>query len=374
MTGTEKGGHDNDPFQHTVAMDAFRIDSHKLIFHPRRVYQWLHGEPIYPVYMEVSPSGACNHRCTFCALDYLGYRPQFLNKDIFIKRLAELGRLGIKSIMYAGEGEPLMHRDIIEIVNHTKGSGIDVAITTNGTRLSGELFKNIADSVTWIKVSIDAGNPETYAALHRTKSDDFERVMSNLSDVTDIIRSTGSQCTVGAQFILLPENMNELEILAGRVKDIGLKYLVIKPYSQHNKSMTRMYENLDYSNILSVVEGLESFNGNDFRVIFRDNAFRKAYSRQRAYEQCLALPFWSYIDSGGNVWGCSSYLGDDRFLYGNVHESSFQDIWTGEPRIKSLEMAACTLDPSDCRVNCRMDEANRFLWMISHLPEHVNFI
>lgn len=354
--------------------DDFRIDSHKLIFHPRRVYQWLHGESIYPVYMEVSPSGACNHRCTFCALDYLGYRPQFLNKDIFHKRLAELGRLGIKSIMYAGEGEPLMHRDIVEIVNRTKSSGIDVAITTNGTLLSGELFKKIADSVTWIKVSIDAGKPETYAALHRTNADDFERVMSNLSLVTDIIRSTGSACTVGAQLVLLPENVNEIEVLAERIKDIGLKYLVVKPYSQHKKSMTKAYQNLDYSQFLYLKEKLACLNDADFHVIFRANAVDKTFARKRVYDRCLALPFWSYIDSAGNVWGCSAHMGDARFLYGNIFENNFQNIWLGESRRKSLEMVEHDLNPSDCRLNCRMDEINRFLWKIANPPAHINFI
>lgn len=34
--------------------DNFRIDSHKLIFHPQRVAQWLAGEPVYPLYAELS--------------------------------------------------------------------------------------------------------------------------------------------------------------------------------------------------------------------------------------------------------------------------------------------------------------------------------
>lgn len=363
-----------DASQRDKTTDEFRIDSHKLIFHPRRVSQWLASELIYPVYMEVSPSGACNHRCTFCALDYAGYRPRFISTDIFIGRLAELGRLGIKSIMYGGEGEPLLHKDIAEIIKCTKSSGIDAAITTNGTLLTGELFRQIAESVSWIKVSIDAGTPETYAKLHGTKADDFNRVMDNLSTVVNIVRATGSACTLGAQLILLPENVNEVEILARRVKDIGLKYLVVKPYSHNNKSITSTYKNLDYSPFLYLEERLDCFNDDDFRVIFRSNAMNKSFVREKTYDKCLALPFWSYIDSGGNVRGCGAYLGDDRFLYGNVYESSFQDIWMGQPRMKSLEMVACILDPSDCRVNCRMDEINRFLWKIKNPPAHINFV
>jgi hypothetical protein len=32
------------------------------------------------------------------------------------------------------------------------------------------------------------------------------------------------------------------------------------------------------------------------------------------------------------------------------------------------------LDVSRCRVNCRMDEINRYLWDLKSPPEHVNFI
>ena len=68
--------------------DEFRIDSHKLIFHPRRGNAWLAGDQIYPLYAEISPSGACNHRCTFCALDYMEYKPRFLDTMVLKERLA----------------------------------------------------------------------------------------------------------------------------------------------------------------------------------------------------------------------------------------------------------------------------------------------
>lgn len=354
--------------------DEFRIDSHKLVFHPAAVARWLAGEEIYPIYMEISPSGACNHRCTFCALDYMEYRPRFLDTSILKERLTEMGRLGVKSVMYGGEGEPLLHRDIADIILHTRKSGIDVAVTTNGVLLTRELAERVVGSVSWIKVSLNAGTPETYAAIHKTRPEDFRRVFDNLAGVVGVIGKTGAPCTVGAQMILLPENAAEAERLAELAKGAGLRYLVVKPYSQHHKSVTRAYEGLDYTSSLDLMERLSRFNDEGFSVVFRANTMKKMQRRTRGYERCQALPFWSYIDAEGNVWGCSAYLGDEEFRYGNIHEKSFQEIWLGERRRRSMEMVCSDLDPSGCRMNCRMDEINLYLWELTHPSPHVNFI
>jgi len=306
-------------------MDKYRIDSHKLIYHIPRVNDWLKGKNIYPVYMEVSPSGACNHRCLYCGLDFMGYKPNYLKADILKERLSELGDLGLKSIMYAGEGEPFLHPEMASIIEHTKESGIDVALTTNGVLLRKEIVERVLINTEWIKVSINGGTRETYAKIHQSKPDDFDKVMENMSFAAEIRNDKGYKCVIGMQLVLLPENHHEVISLAKIARDIGMDYLVIKPYSQHPQSKINKYSTIKYSDLEYLSEELDKVNSDTFNVVFRSNAMRKWDNNQRNYEHCLALPFWSYIDAGGNVWGCSIYLGDDRFKYGNIYERSFKD-------------------------------------------------
>ncbi len=355
-------------------MDKYKIDSHKLIYHVGRVNDWLEGKVIYPVYMEVSPSGACNHRCVYCALDFMEYQARYLNTGRFKETLSELGELGLKSIMYAGEGEPLLHKDLPEIVHHTANSDISIAITTNAVLLKPERAERILPWTEWIKVSINAGTRETYAKIHRTREDDFDKVIENMVCAVRLREKGGYKCVLGGQILLLPENHEEVVELARKLRDIGLDYLVVKPYSQHPQSLTQKYENIRYSEYLHLAEELKRMESDDFSVVFRIRAMQKWDDAERNYERCLALPFWSYIDAGGNVWGCSMYLGDERFSYGNVYDSTFREIWEGQRRLDSLRWVENEMDISECRVNCRMDEINRYLWELRCPVEHVNFI
>lgn len=355
-------------------MDKYRIDGHKLIYHVGRVHDWLEGKIIYPIYMEASPAGACNHRCTYCGLDFMDYQPRYLDTGLLRERLSELGELGLRSIMYAGEGEPFLHRDMAALINHTEKSGIDVSVTTNGVLLKKEVTDDILGNTEWIKVSINGATQDTYAKIHRCRPEDFDRVIENMSYAAELRKNNGYSCTLGMQLLLLPENCHEAVTLAELARDIGMDYLVIKPYSQHPQSKTTIYSSIKYSDYEYLADELAKFNTSDFSVIFRIHTMKKWDEGERSYSRCLALPFWSYIDAGGNVWGCSIYLGDERFLYGNIYEQSFREIWEGEKRLQSLCWVQEKLDVSDCRVNCRMDEINRYLWELKNPPAHVNFI
>jgi len=365
--------------------DRYAIDGHKLMYHPQRVSQWLTAKDqwetakdIYPVYVEISPIGACNHRCTFCAVDYIGYPTVRLDADLLTERLTEMGHLGIKSVMYAGEGEPLLHPRIVDIVLATRNAGIDSAFTSNAVALDEQFVAEALPAISWFKASIDAGTATTYAALHGTRERDFSTVLSNLQHAVDERNRRKLPVTLGAQLLLLPENSDEIEILAKICRDeIGLGYLVIKPYSQHISSLTRRYGDIDYATYLDLRSSALSLNTDRFKVVFRDDTMKKHVQGELGrYDRCRATPyFWAYIMATGAVYGCSAWLLDKRFSYGNLNEHSFREIWQDERRRENLDYICTDIDIRECRVNCRMDEVNRYLDRLErNTVPHVNFI
>lgn len=354
-------------------MDNYRIDSHKLMYHPGVVSDWAKGKDIYPIYVEVAPCGGCNHRCIFCALDYLGHKPVCIETAVLKKFLHDIASKGTKSIMFAGEGEPLLHKDFPDLVSYAKKQGLDVSITTNGVLLKKELNQRILPFLSWIRISLNAGTAQNYGLIHRTNPRDFDTVIKNIREALAIKRKNKLAATIGVQFLLLNQNFKEAEKLAAILKKIGADYLIIKPYSQHPKSLNRLKRDLSYRSLLSLEESLEKYEGTGFNVIFRKSAMLKIQEK-KPYNKCCGLSFWSYLSAEGDLYACSAFLGDKRFCYGNIYQESFTRLWNGRKRHAINRMMDKRWDIKKCREVCRLDEVNRYLWDLKHPHPHVNFI
>ena len=357
--------------------DNYAIDSHKLMLHPSRVHQWLEAEgnwekakKIYPLYVEISPYGGCNHRCDFCALDFMGYKNIAIDIDIMKKMFDSMANKGVKSVMFAGEGEPLLHPHLDQAVEYATQLGIDTSLTTNFVPFKEKKIEVFVRDCKWIKVSLNAGSRQNYAKIHQTQEEDYDRVIENLQKAVALKKEHDYSCTIGIQMVLLPENKDEAVSLAKTAKSIGVDYLVIKPYSNHPQSLQN--REIDYKSLVSIKKELDAI---DFNVIFRINAIEKEITQKSNYKRCYSTPyFWGYVSSNGDVYGCSVYLTDDKFCYGNINENSFEAIWESDKRKKSLEFVSNELDISECRVNCRMNNINEYLWRLRHPQDHDNFI
>lgn len=354
-------------------MDKFRIDSHKLIYHIPRVYHWLQGENIYPIYIEVSLYGGCNHRCIFCAFDFFKYRPDMLDESCVRRFILEAAEKGVKAILYSGEGEPLLNKNTVDAIISTKKAGIDVALVTNGVMFDKEKAKRSLGYLTWIKVSLDAALEKSYALIHGTKEEDFNIVIKNLREAVKIRDKNKYKCTIGTQYLLIPQNYKEVITAAKVLRDIGVDYLVIKPYSQHSSSNNKINTLFNYKKLFYLEKELDKFSKKNFQIIFRRHAMDKI-GEVKPYKYCLGSPFAAHITAAGDVYPCSAFLDRKEFTFGNICKESFKDIWEGKKRRRVMDAIYNKWDVNNCRKSCRLDEINRYLWELRNPNSHVNFI
>lgn len=348
-----------------------RMDSHKLIYHPETVSRWMSGENIYPIEVEISPSGACNHRCVFCAVDYIGYQPSFLDKNVILRDIEQMGGKGLKSVICSGEGEPLLNKNMPDIANGIKAYGVDIAMSTNGVLFTKDKAKECLGAFSWIRFSVASMDTSSYDRIQRGKQGDLERVKTNLSDAVQIKKEKKLKTTLGVQCLLLPDNTAQLPNMAKQLREIGVDYLTIKPYSQHLHSENTFQ--IDYNAMLELEEELKRYETEEFSVFFRANAMKKMH-QGKCYRQCYGLPFMTHIDAKGNVWPCIAHIGTEAFCYGNIYDQTFEEIWEGSKRRKITDQLNALDVNKVCREACRLDEINKYLNELKHPGEHVNFI
>ena len=357
------------------------IDNHKLMYHPEHVEEWSSRGDCAPIYVEVGPTNRCNHRCMFCALDWLEHGGADISSEVMYRNLEDMASFGIKSIMFAGEGEPLLHRDITGFVKTAKQNGIDVSITSNGVPFTSEKAELTLPYLSWMRFSVDAGTPETYAKIHGTRDTDFNKLMKNIEGAVRIRDKNQYGVILGVQALLTNKSINELEFLAKSVKDLGVDNIQIKPYSHHPSSKNDL--SFDFSEAEEIRPRLEALSDDGFQVVYRTNTIKRL-NEERSYDSCLGLPFFSLIDARGNVLPCNLYYGNPEFYYGNINQESFSKIWQGNKRKEVLDKIHGQ-GIEGCRKGCRLDVINRYLASVkkgniklgeSHGPNppHVNFI
>jgi radical SAM protein with 4Fe4S-binding SPASM domain len=285
----------------------------------------------------------------------------------------ELCKLGIKSIVFAGIGEPFLHEDTIDAIKKAKNSGIDVAASTNGALLDNEKIEIIAKNLTWIRFSFNGGNEDNYAKVHRTNKKDYSIVIENIKELKKVKDKLNSNITIGVQFILLPQNKDFVISTGKMFKEIGIDYFVVKHFYQHPKNKYKIDECFRTEALINnLKEEAKILTDNTFNFIVRDLSPVK---EKRIYNKCYGLEFIVYIREDGEVYTCFSHQEDKNTSIGNILDKSFQEVWNSDRKKKAIEYINTKIDKNRCQQNCRHHQINNYLWDLKHpIILHKNFI
>ena len=131
-------------------------------------------------YLRISLTDSCNLRCFYCMPDeqFLAMPSQKLMQANEIETIATaFVKLGVTKIRLTG-GEPLVRKDVADIIQRLAKLPTELTITTNGTRVDQFIddFKNAG--IRSINVSLDTLNPEKFQKI--TRRNDFLKTWNNI--------------------------------------------------------------------------------------------------------------------------------------------------------------------------------------------------
>lgn len=349
-------------------MSKLELNGTKIMHHPRALANWVEGKPCYPIQVEISPTNACNHKCAFCAYEYIPRTPsRFLDSELLLKTLQELRELETKSLFYSGEGEPLLHKGLPDIVEKAQDMEFSQALNTNGSLMFGDRMKRILPALDWVRISFNAATSEEYESVHGCRSSDYERTLNNIEAMVEFADKRCLPVVIGVQMVYMGQSTQGLRDLVIRLREYGVTYFSLKRFNQH-PAITRR----DCNGSQDVIESLHGLATDSFHVAVRDNM---GATSPRRYDHCHGMAFYAEIISNGDVYSCGPHLGNKDFCYGNIADQSFRELWSPESRSKVHQRIKALGRLDDvCMPNCRIHAVNNYLWDLSHPPQHVNFI
>lgn len=143
-----------------------------------------------PFLVQIFPVYNCNFRCSYCLYalprDSHGYvsDEKYMNMNLYKKCIDDMSAFQnkIKMLRFAGIGEPLLHKDIVEMIQYAKMKNIaeSIDLVTNGVLLNSQLSKSLIDSgLDKLRISIQGVSSEKYQTISKVNLD-FERLLENI--------------------------------------------------------------------------------------------------------------------------------------------------------------------------------------------------
>lgn len=105
----------------------------------------------------------CNDDCLFCYRDRHAKQLSFDEQKRIIDKIANAG---IRKLTFAG-GEPLLVKELPELVLYAKKRNLQVSLSTNGMIFHGELRKFFLEQLDWLTLPLDGACTQTQQQMSR---------------------------------------------------------------------------------------------------------------------------------------------------------------------------------------------------------------
>jgi len=320
------------------------------------------------VFIEVT--NRCNLLCQTCPRTYF---QRELLKSLSLNEFINIAEQfpDMQRVLLHGVGEPLLNKELPEIIKYLKGRNIEVIINSNGTLLSPQWQEKLIESgLDQYRCSIDGAKDETYARIRgadllpklrrgleglvKTK----ERLgaktplisiwcvatRENLQELPDLLRLSADLC--------VPEvYMQRLVYFAGETdKQFGMAREELSFFGQDQDEEDRIIEECTK---LSDELGIKFLASGGRDPI---NSLAAARPSDFApWQACMRPWTTAYVTANGNCLPCciSPFATNDyeSLILGNLFERPFSEIWN-ETAYQKFRMNLLSDHPNKACASC----------------------
>jgi 12,18-didecarboxysiroheme deacetylase len=282
---------------------------------------------------------SCNLNCIHCYADAKA-DSDGIDTEKAKRVIDDLADFNVPVLLFSG-GEPVLRKDIAELIYYTAKKGIRAVLSTNGTLIDQDMAKRLKDAgLSYAGISLDG--MEEVNDRFRGISGAFKKALSGIQHC----KNAGIK--VGIRFTISRFNVREVPKMFDLAKDQGVDRLCFYHLVYSGRGSSLIKEDLSHDETRKVVDLIISKTeqlhkmGLNIQVLTVDNHADGPYIYMKMLkegnsmaEEVLRLLKLNGGNSSGEGIGCISWSGEvhaDQFWrhysFGNVFERPFGEIWT----------------------------------------------
>ena len=289
-------------------------------------------------------NNACNLSCTHCLVSSgPGKDPglPFQRLRALVDRAVQLGL----ERLYLTGGEPLIRKDIFELIRHgTESRDLEIIVLTNATVFRGSIkagLETLDPSRVRFQVSIDGAHAETNDRIRGpgtfTKALDGARVLADLG--FDVSLST----------VATRANLDELPEIPGIVQSVGAKSHHLMWAHRRGRAATSTDEWFpDLDRLLAAV--MNTVDAAEEAGVVLDNleAVKRRVNGVPGVKYDLGNGGWDSlcVYADGKVYPTAALVNEPALLCGDTAHEDFEHVLASSPVIQRLRRASLADNPS----------------------------
>ena len=295
-----------------------------------------------PVCLYLETTNRCNLLCTTCPRTFEDLEPPAdMSWELFTSIVDQYPN--IARVVMHGVGEPMMVKELPEMIRYLKDRGAYVLFNTNGTLLTEKNGRKLVESgLDELRVSLDAADAKTFEAVRG--KDFFQRIVRYVRAFTAMQAREGlTHPRVSLWLTGLRETVDQLPDFVRLAHDIGVREV-------HLQRLVFFEEGQGKAQVNSAL--FEQLSGEEAEHIRRaetvaaelgitfdgSGATEPGTSLKRADDErpwSLCSRPWTlmYFTAHGRALPCCiapfSMRGYDSFTLGNANQETLREMWNG---------------------------------------------
>lgn len=289
----------------------------------------------YPLYATWDITNLCNLRCVFCSASSKNFKG-IIDDEKTIELAQKIIDIGVKNVSIRG-GEPMIVKQLPDVVNLFVENGLFVEIVSNGTGFNDVFFekiKNCNKEKIRIKISLDSPN--------EIENDKIRGKNSYANAIQSMENCQRLGWPFRVQMVVVNSNKDKIKEMYNLISNKGATsfgiYLVL-PFGRGSKvDKVEIDENLleqivwikkneDKTNFEKFGLGLDDFRF--FKHLYENKDINDNLSKKISILKCNGAKTRINIDENGDCYPCD-LMKYPEFLMGNIIKDEFNEIWNSK--------------------------------------------